>query len=287
MRTIVPLNFPSAQTYKALVPEEFRSMLEGKPPKKIPANTQVYGFGELENGEPIGVILASSNPDIKLAVIHVVNSGHADELLQEMERELIEKSKPNIWLVTDERSHSIREAAVRLGWKGPVPYMTTYYLDAEAFHPPWFERSYPVSQKYQFFPWGSLKKGERERIDFYTEQGRFLTEMNPWRYGEDIDLGTSFGMRYEGEVVGWSITHRIKPNMLRYSVLYVEREHRSSGEIIKLLMKSIRAQQSAHIHYSEFEVSHMLATGKWRDFVKKRLAPYAYRTMEEVLYWKP
>lgn len=280
MRTIVPLKTPAAECLP-LVPEEFHCLLEGKPPKDLPKQTIIIGLVLLEEGKPVGIAVASADPHSERSIIHVLSS---PELLPSMEDALKKINKPHMWLIVEERV-PFREALTPLGWKGPQLYKSTYYFDALAFHPPWLERSYPTSQKYQLFPWGSLRKEEKERIEYYTAQGRYLSEMYPWRY--DIDLTTSFGLRYEGEVVGWSITQRVKPDVLQYAALYVEREHRHRGEIIKLLMESMRAQQRAEIPDAEFFVMPMIAPAKWGDFIKKRLAPLAYRIKRELLYWKP
>ncbi len=82
----------------------------------------------------------------------------------------------------------------------------------------------------------------------------------------------SMGLIVDRRVVGWCITHRVAPETIRYSRLFVHPEYRIGQRGLALLVRAIEAQVAAGITYGKFSVrtdNHPMI-----GFVRRRLAPY-------------
>lgn len=257
----------------ALVPEEYHPILKGKTPDLLPDHTETLGF--THDG---GIILASCGPASSEGIIHYFKGDPC--LLEQVEKIFIEKRKTQIQIHYWEDD----PPTVHGDWKGPILYFTLYHFQVQEFHPPWFERDHPFSKEYSLFPWDELTPHEKETIEHHLSQGRFLRTMDPFEH--EAEPLNSFGLRYRGEVVGWIITHRVNAETIAYSKLFVDLEHRHKGEVIKLLIKSIKAQQNSPVPYALFKVNHLKTGKRWREFIEKRLTPFARSIRHEFILWK-
>ena len=65
----------------------------------------------------------------------------------------------------------------------------------------------------------------------------------------------SLGLRYQGEVIGWTITHRIDSETIRYSVMFVEERFQRMGRGFSLLTQAVKRQIDSGIPYATAAVS--------------------------------
>lgn len=100
-----------------------------------------------------------------------------------------------------------------------------------------------------------------------------LAELSPFREEHLIEPRSSFGLRYQGQIVGWMITHRIAVDTVRYSALFIRPDLQSMGRAIPMLATAIRHQlEDPQVTKAMFIVlSENAAMGK---FVHCRLSPY-------------
>lgn len=102
--------------------------------------------------------------------------------------------------------------------------------------PDWCARP-RLPERSEVFPWVELRAEEREALlaeQGLAEQGQpggFPEALDPFREEELLEPLNSVGLRLRGELVGWSITHRIAPELIRYTALYVRErlQHRAYG----------------------------------------------------------
>jgi GNAT superfamily N-acetyltransferase len=163
------------------------------------------------------------------------------------------------------------------GWLAPKVYLIRCYFTLALFNPSWLYQAYRPSPSLSFFPWKELRPYEKEQILFMASQSRFISYLSPLRQDSLIDPETSVGLRTPHQVVGWSITHRLDPQTLRYSILYVDSSLLLSGCGIQLLAESIKRQKQLPLPYALFEVNLKEIDPSWKRFVKKRLIPLAQR----------
>jgi hypothetical protein len=112
------------------------------------------------------------------------------------------------------------------------------------------------------------------------DQGRIHPLLNPFANKEmPMETINSLGLRYQGEVIGWIITHRPNPETIRYSNLYVDPRFYFKGFAISLLIKSMQLHQlTPDVPHALFEVNLTETEPSWWNFVKRRLIPYATKT---------
>jgi len=135
---------------------------------------------------------------------------------------------------------------------------------------PWMKRtSLPVA--YRLFPWQEITSSER--IALQQQTNPWIPPMlMPFQHEQNLESLNSLGLRYQGEIVGWMITHRLDPDTIRYTAGFVRPDLQKLGRFISLLANAIQIQIDAKIPYciwtSPLEFSGMV------HFVKKHMSPY-------------
>ncbi len=177
----------------------------------------------------------------------------------------------------DAYAPAIEKILAHRQWNPPKLYLVRCHFDAYAFNPRWIHLANRFPPEMELFKWKDLTAEERKRIAFMRDQGMFLPYLSPFREEQQIDLPTSVGLRYKNQVIGWSITHRLDPDTLRYSALYIDKDFQFSGYGILLLSESIRLHKQLPIPRAIFEINLQEIDLSWRRFVKKRLIPISDR----------
>lgn len=253
----------------------------------------IFGIEAVEKGDVIGFAMGVCELSLqrgRLASLFVKekmrNKKIGTELVDFLENEFIKEGCPAICTEFADDNPS-RQAIGKIlskdGWIPPTIYMLNCYFNVQEFHPPWFERNYPLPKTFEEFHWRDLKPKEKERLAYQAEQWTFHPSVSPFREAEIIEYQNSLGLRHENEVVGWMVTHRVDPDTIAYSALYIHREYHHKGYAIRILIDSIRLQQKSSVPYSLFKVNLEEVDRSWIEFVKRRLVPYAQRTQR--IYW--
>lgn len=166
---------------------------------------------------------------------------------------------------------------IKQGWPTPKFYLVRPHYLVQNFHPSWFEMHHRLKPEMEIFPWKEITELERRRLMHQADQGTFPYYLSPLFEEERIENLNSLGLRYQGRLIGWNITHRKDLETITYFSLYIEKEWHVLGYAIALLTESIRLQQQTSIPYALFEVNLNYIDASWWHFVKKRLLPYADR----------
>lgn len=161
------------------------------------------------------------------------------------------------------------------GWTGNRPFMIRCLFDGPAFNPPWINLPLNFPDSFQEFPWGELTENEKKRLYERYVEGHFSQVISPFNEEDRIELINSLGLRHEDEVVGWMITHRVAPDTIRYTALFINREYHFHTFSIKLLVDAIHLQKKSNVKWAMFELPLIQVASSWVHFVKKRLVPYA------------
>lgn len=242
---------------------------------------------------PIGLAFVACEPDIrtgKLLSLFVKEEergkGIGTALTQKIEEELIQSGCNAISteFADDNPTRAPFEKILhKRKWTSPTIYMVCCHYEIQKLHPPWFRRSEKLPNDFEEFPWVTLKSEERARLEFQAQQYTFPATISPFIEEETIEPINSLGLRYQGEVIGWMITHRTAPDTITYSSLYTHREYRFKRYAIQLLIDSIRLQQQSPVPYALFRTNLEQADRSWVYFIKRRLIPYAQHVQR--IYW--
>ena len=171
----------------------------------------------------------------------------------------------------------IEKILKHFNWPIPKYYLIRCHFLADNFNPPWYQEQLklPKLKGFKIFPWKKLKPTEKERILFQEDQGMYLGYLSPFSKEETLSPLNSLGVRYKNKVVGWSITHRLDPHTIKYSILYMEKGCRLQG--IWLISQSIKIQKehSSIFTHAIFDTNYGESELSWWRFVVRHLAPYA------------
>jgi GNAT superfamily N-acetyltransferase len=159
------------------------------------------------------------------------------------------------------------------GWAPPTLHVIRFHFDAYAFDADWLYNLDPFPPEIHLFPWKKRSVQDVFWIEYLGSQGRFLPTVNPDNNSSLIDYPTSIGMRHNEKLIGWSITHRIDPNTIRYSSLFIDHFFKHTTYGIRLLIESIKLHKELPVPRAIFEVNFQEMDRTWGLFIKKRLMP--------------
>jgi GNAT superfamily N-acetyltransferase len=162
-------------------------------------------------------------------------------------------------------------------WTPARTLLIRCHFNVDAFNPAWMHHVYRLPPSMHFFPWKELLPEDKAYINYLGQQRRFLPYLNPFQEEKSIHMETSVGLRQDGRIVGWSITHRLDPETLRYSILYIDQALLHTGYGIQLLVESIRRHKKLSIPRGTLEVNVKEIDPSWWRFIKKRLMPIAQK----------
>lgn len=263
------------------------------PPRFLDPHESQIVIAALDHQNPIALVIGMPVADgvweiASLFVEPQFRRRHiGSNLVKQLEKEL--KRKESLSLLFNYRHALLPEMDPflrKLGWEGRKVFaLECFFQNTRDFHPPWFDRIYKrKNPKFQFFPWGELTDEEKTSLIKKEESGRFPAYYNPFQRGT-FEPQTSFGMRYQGEVVGWCITHEYKPQFLEFFCIYSHYDLQAKGIPMQLLIHSIKASQKSPFS-ARFFVNFKQVSLRWIRTVAKRLAPYATHVTLYHQAWK-
>ncbi|AFY50503.1 acetyltransferase (GNAT) family protein [Nostoc sp. PCC 7524] len=138
----------------------------------------------------------------------------------------------------------------------------------------WLKVANALSPKYTIFPWVKLTKQERDLIQRQQAVANWYPEeLSPWEEEEKIEPLNSLGLRFQDQVIGWIVTHRITIDTIRYNRLFVRQDLEPLGLGGVLLAKAIQLQLESMKDSKAVFVVNTNNTPMVK-FLHRRLAPY-------------
>lgn len=199
------------------------------------------------------------------------------EILEDTAKELDCTSLYLIYQGGGELEPLIDTCFEKRGWDDPENYQIRCTFDSSKFDAPWLNYLYKLPLGYEIFPWQNLKSSERAELK-ELEGGIFCPySVSPFHNEEQISLPTSFGLRADGKVVGWLITHLTSPDMLRYDSFWTLPGHRAFGPTVKMLAEAIKVHIRKKIPYGEAEANYTKVDHRWISFFERRLVPFSIK----------
>ena len=135
---------------------------------------------------------------------------------------------------------------------------------------PWVTRNNYFDDSYHMFPWRKITDEEISSIQ--RQRDIIPGDLYPLQYNHNMEEINSFGLRYQGEVVGWLISHRISPDTIRYTCSFIRQDLQKIGRNLGLMAEAIKRQHQAQVPYIIWTtpIHHQGMV----EFTKKRISPY-------------
>lgn len=167
----------------------------------------------------------------------------------------------------------VERVLAKAGWT--IPQETAWVLDAtmRIREAPWMSVTAPAG--YEIFPWVELS--ERDASELRAPVHSCPPELGPFP-DEPVEQACSVGVRQQGHVVGWMLTHRVNHETVRYSRLFVSPEHRRRFSGLALVAVALLRQSAAGIPKCLCAVSS--GNAAMMRVVRRRLEPYLEAKIE-------
>lgn len=234
--------------------------------------------------EPLGLAMAEIQPNSHAEILSIFvtpsrrNQGIGTNLLDYLLDELKQRACKFVKLVYvtgKPTTPALERILNKFKWTSPQARMLVAKCElSDALKVPWLQKEYRLPQEFIIFPWQDIKIQERIALQKQLERESWIpSDLNPLKHEKNSEPLNSLGLRYQDEVVGWVITHRLSPTTIRYSCSYMRPELQKIGRILPLYAKSIK-NQAARPDISQAIWTVPYAFPSMICFVKKRMAPY-------------
>lgn len=278
MYEFTQLNLASLPSYKALIPQEILDQIS-----ELSADTKLIAFGATQHGVPLGICLAALDQFI-VEVLHLAADHQNQEigttLLAKTQEEAIKQGANTFTLVypLDTPETPMFEKILEANhWKGTRPFLIRGLFDPATFNAPIMQLNVQYPAGYKEFRWKNLKPRQRKDLLYREQQGHFSPAVSPFSEEKILEPLNSLGLEHKGRVVGWAITHRVDPETIRYSAVYVEPELKHQGFATKLLADAMAIHIKNPTKWATVEVPYLFAHPSWVQFVEKNILPAAIK----------
>jgi predicted O-linked N-acetylglucosamine transferase (SPINDLY family)/GNAT superfamily N-acetyltransferase len=241
----------------------------------------LVGIVATVSGENVGLVLAevfatqpNTPPEAEVISLFVLppyrHQGIGTGLMQNLEAGLRTLNCTRMKLAYKSSSTTtlaLEPLLKRQHWQDPtVNFVLGKTTTQKVSQAPWLHK-YPLSDKFTVFPWSELTDADRQHIQTLD----YPTSLSPFGNTPAEPLN-SLGLRYDGQLVGWMVTHRVATDAIRYSTMFVDKRFQRLGRGISLLSESIRRQASSGVPYCLFAVAE--DNSAMQRFIHRHLEAY-------------
>ncbi|HLO48402.1 MAG TPA: GNAT family N-acetyltransferase [Kamptonema sp.] len=285
MYSINKINLFTAANYVGMTYPAYRNYL-----KLLNGKTPFVAIGANNNNDqPVGLVLAEILPNEHNAeVLSIfVDSKHRCQgigtaMLAQLEQELVKEgcTTANLSYTTDKTTTpAIERLLIKSNWSSPQSRMfICKATPKQMLSADWMHRC-SLPDSFATFFWRDLTEGERREILRKQQAEPWYPDiLSPFSEEKIIEPLNSLGLRYQGEVVGWMITHRLAPDTIRYSRLFVKKELQKMGRAISLLAQAIKYHYDSGIPYGIWTVQQ--DNTPMVSFMQRRMLSYMNEIVE-------
>ena len=306
MHAIISLDPGAAQRFESFAPYEVRHIVRGL--ARLP---HVHAFGATLFGAPVGFALATEAADAwhapgvvrsgkpgagRLLAITVARShrrlGVGSGLLHAVENRLAERGvnsvSCNYALRRDTGLDAVEGLFRRAAWSAPEMTMLQCRADNALLDAPIVRELSPLPDEYRICDWIDVTAAERDRIVERQRRERwFPDDLDPFHFEPELEVMNSLALRYNGEVVGWLLTHSTTPTIIQYRCLFVRSDLARLGRGLSMLREAILRHWRA--------IAPSQGAGEWSTpaslplmirFIRRHLEPFGAVVTEQRLVRK-
>jgi GNAT superfamily N-acetyltransferase len=186
------------------------------------------------------------------------------------------KSLRAVFMEGPDNRTDLRRLLARCDWTEPVLRTRVIQIGLEEIlHSSWMQRRRPLPDTFEVFSWTDLSDSEKEILLRDQKEHNWPdVEVFPFHYGPHFEEKTSFGVRYEGKVVGWVVNHRYDEESLRFTCSYLREDLQKLGRLVELYARSVDQMN----HRTEFKQGIMTVPVEYPAmwaFARRHLVPFA------------
>lgn len=272
------------ETCLTLIPSSYRYIFTHLPDSAVET---IITLGAYDKDKLMGLVVTSFMTKTLSAEILFLSQEYTKQLLLTLEVILCEKKCYLVCMnYPAENAEPLEQTLQDLHWNKSYPIFDRYFFDTTVFPKNWFKQDSKWPKGFEEFSWNTLSDKEKEILKNQERTGSFPIAVSPFGKSEIIEPLNSLGLSHQGEVIGWMITHRIHPDTIRYTSLYIHPRYRLFGYSIKLLADSINLHLKHPIKWGVFDLNQEQVGVSWSKFVKKRLSPLAQHRLTFKRTWK-
>lgn len=254
----------------------------------------ILAYAAFKKNQPIGLALCKILPFKSIEIVSFFisipyrNKGIGSQFLPYIEDQLAQENFSQILTTYEEEAESspyFIKILKKDCWAEPVLHLLQcfFYEDLKG---EWLNYTPKYPKGFKEFPLIKLTSEEKKQLKYQERQWVFPHQISPLNDDYPIDQITSFGLRYEDQIIGWLLTQRIAEDTIKYTALYINPLYKSKGIAIRLLVNSIKRQVKNKITWGIFDVNPKQVDDRWMKFVYKRLVPYTHHTVHIKKSWK-
>jgi GNAT superfamily N-acetyltransferase len=277
-----------AETYQSLTYPRFHALLQ-----TLTDDSSAIAIGVELEGTPVGLALARTDDSNEahlegqiLSLFVVPNHRHQGlgrALLSHLEIELQQRGcqQVEISYLSSPSSPALERILAQQQWFAPQATALVCYASTDRVEqaPPPHLTDYldrllqRLPSGYAFFPWHTLTAAERVDLEQQMQTDTLMQRFNPFLEEDKLEPLNSLGLRDGERIIGWVITHRIAPDIIRYTQMYVDPGSQPLSRSTLLLAKAIQLQVTQLPHtQGTFRVD--IDNTAMVRFVYRRLKPY-------------
>ena len=212
-------------------------------------DSELVAIAALSGTEPVGLGLARRDEDRLGAEILSLfiqptlwRKGLGTQLLAAVEKVLLQGGCRRLRIAynTGQSSAALERVLQKRGWHAPEPQMLLAQIGPEIAKDKWVVEM-QVPPPFELFSWTDLTPEDRARL----EAVRTSVPAALWPFESDapVEPSNSLGLRLNGEIVGWMVTHRVSQHLVRYTALYIREPWRSTTLSFALLAEAVRRKE--------------------------------------------
>ena len=257
MLTIQVLDRSSIPLYLLLVKPGMRQLV-----RDAREEDRLFVLGASFWGEPAGAAVVSIGENVAhLLDLYVLPSyrqaGIGRALLAAVEEQIRLAEIPRIQALyqPNQQTPYFQQLLAGLGWSTPLLKGQFFWTRCAVAFGPWVSR-YRFHAPYSVFAWPELTASERNRLLQLGVEGWYPPLLSPFHRPDDAwDPQSSIGLRCNGEVVGWCLTVREKPEQMLVDILFVDPSLQRVGRGFMLVGEVIRRYCQSGGDYAYWRVN--------------------------------
>ena len=284
MVTLHLLNSLTAIPYQSFTFPFYRSQLQHLMPQG-----NDLAIGAVDGNQPVGLLLAEIEPDGTSAIVLSIfvkpshrQQGIATALLNQLEQAVRPwdvKQLQLVYITGKPTTIALERLLQHSHWTSPTTSMIVCKSTTDRIADASWMKQYRLPSSFQISPWSEVTAADVHQMEQQQLDNPWIpADLAPSRQEGTLEPINSLGLRHQGQIVGWVLTHRLDLNTIRYTCSYIRPDFQRMGRLVPVYVEAIRRQHQAGICNGIWTVPvHHPAMFK---FVKHRMVPYM-TTVEE------